>query len=39
MTYKAKKKKNLLPKIFAWILVFAMVASFVGMLLFYIFGT
>ena len=33
--YKAKKNKNLGAKIFVWILVFAMVASTVGMLIAY----
>jgi len=33
-----KKKNNLGPKILAWFMVIAMVASFVGMILFYIFA-
>ena len=36
MAYRAKKK-NLGTKIFLWILIIAMVASFAGTLLYYIF--
>lgn len=36
MTYRAKKK-NIGTKIFVWVLVIAMVASFVGTLVYYIF--
>lgn len=36
MAYKAKKK-NTGAKIFVWILIIAMVASFAGTLIFYLF--
>lgn len=36
MTYKAKKKKNIVKQIFVWLLVLAMTASVVGPIIYYI---
>jgi len=38
MSNYKKKNKNFGAKILVWFMVIAMVASFVGMILFYIFG-
>lgn len=39
MAYRKKKKTSLGTKIFVWFMFIAMVASFVGMLLYYILAT
>ena len=37
MAYKAPKRKDIGKKIFAWIMIFGMLASFIGMVIVYFF--
>jgi len=39
MAYKAKKKTGIGTKIFIWFMVFAMLFSFVGTILYYLIAT